>query len=82
MGSFEYVVKDPEGIHARPAGVIVAAAKEASSPVTITKGDKTIEAKKLLALMGLGIKNGETITVSCDDDAVLESFKKVLEENL
>lgn len=80
--TFEYTVKDPEGIHARPAGVIVAAAKAAAAPIKITKGEKTIEAKKLFALMGLGIKCGETITVSCDDDAAAEAFKKVLEENV
>ncbi len=80
--TFDYTVKDAEGIHARPAGVIVAAAKAAGVPIKITKGDKTIEAKKLFALMGLGVKCGETITVSCDDDAAAEAFKKVLEENI
>ena len=79
--TFEFTVTDPEGIHARPAGVIVAAAKAAGVPIKITKGAKTVEAKKLFALMGLGIKSGETITVSCDDDAAAEAFKKVLEEN-
>lgn len=82
MSSFEYTVKDPEGIHARPAGVIVAAAKAAAANVQITKGAKTIDAKKLFALMGLGIKCGETITVSCEDEAVLAEFKKVLDENI
>ena len=69
MSSFEFTVKDPEGVHARPAGII-------------TKGEKTVDAQKMFALMGLGIKSGETITVSSENEAALAEFKKVLEENL
>lgn len=82
MNTFEYTVKDPEGIHARPAGVIVNAAKSLGSDIKITKGEKTIDARKLFALMGLGVKGGETITVSCEDERILSEFRRVLEENL
>lgn len=82
MGSFEYTVTDPEGIHARPAGIIVNAAKTFSADIKITKGAKTIDAKKLFSLMGLGVKNGETVTVTCDDEAVLAELKKVMEANI
>ena len=56
MGSFQYVIKDEVGMHARPAGMLVKLAKELSSAVTITKGDRTVEATKLLAIMSLGVK--------------------------
>lgn len=82
MSSFEFTVKDPEGIHARPAGIVVNAAKKLGADIKITKGEKTIDAKKLFALMGLGVKSGETITVSSDDEGALAEFKKTLEENL
>jgi len=82
MSSFDFTVKDPEGIHARPAGIIVNAAKAMAAEIKITKGEKTIDAKKLFALMGLGVKSGETITVSSEDEGCLAEFKKVLEENL
>ena len=48
----------------------------------ITKGDKTIDAQKMFGLMGLGVKSGETITVSSENEEALAEFKKVLEENL
>ena len=51
MSSFDFTVKDPEGIHARPAGIIVNAAKGLAGDIKITKGEKTIDAKKLFALM-------------------------------
>lgn len=81
MSSFDFVVKDPEGIHARPAGVLVKTAKSLGGGITIAKGDKTADAKKMFALMGLQVKGGDTITVSSDNEEALAEFKKVLEEN-
>ena len=63
MKQFEYVIKDELGVHARPAGLLVKAAKEFESEIIITKGDKSANAKKLIALMGLAIKQGDRITV-------------------
>ena len=82
MGSFQYVIKDEVGMHARPAGMLVKLAKELSSAVTITKGDRTVEATKLLAIMSLGVKKGEEITVSADSEEDLEKLRKFFEENL
>lgn len=64
MTKFEYIITDPVGIHARPAGLLVKAAKVLDSTVTIQKADgKSAVATKLMALMGLGIKCGDTVTV-------------------
>ena len=40
MKEFQYVITDPEGIHARPAGLLVKKANEFESKVTIKKGEK------------------------------------------
>ena len=56
MKKFEYVIKDEVGIHARPAGLLVKEAKKYQSKVSITKDGKSAEATKLMALMGLGVK--------------------------
>jgi phosphocarrier protein len=85
MQTFSYVIKDEVGIHARPAGLLVKEAKNYSSTITVTKDGKSAEAKKLMALMGLGVKCGETVEVSVegDDEAVaFEGIKKFFEENL
>ena len=83
MKSFEYVITDPVGIHARPAGLLVKEIKSfAGSAVTITKGEKSVNALKLMALMQMGIKQGDTVTVSVDGGdeaavaAALENFFK------
>lgn len=85
MRSFTYTIKDELGIHARPAGMLAKTAKALDSEITITKGEKTVGAAKLMALMGLGVKCGDTITVTAnggDEDAALEEMKSFLEKNL
>lgn len=55
MKKFNYVIKDEIGIHARPAGLLVKEAKKYESTITIRKGEKTAEAKKLMALISLDL---------------------------
>lgn len=83
MKKFIYTITDPLGIHARPAGLLVRAIKGLSSTVTITKADgKSAGGSKLMALMGLAIKQGDTVTVTVEgnneeaDAVTLEQFFK------
>ena len=86
MKSFEYVITDPVGIHARPAGILVKEIKKfAGSTITITKGEKSVNALKLMALMGMGIKQGDTVTVSVeggDEEAVAAAIQDFFKNNL
>lgn len=85
MRTFEYTIKDELGIHARPAGMLAKTAKALDSEITITKGEKTVGAAKLMALMGLGVKCGDTITVGItggNEEASEKAMKEFLEGNL
>ncbi|MBQ5332980.1 MAG: HPr family phosphocarrier protein [Oscillospiraceae bacterium] len=85
MKAFTYTIKDELGIHARPAGMLAKAAKALDSEITITKGDKTVGAAKIMALMGLGVKCGDTITVTANggnEEASLAEIRSFLENNL
>lgn len=86
MKEFKYTITDPVGIHARPAGLLVKEIKAHASKVTITTAEgKSADAKKLLALMGLGIKQGDTVTVSVegdDEDAAAAAIEKFMSDNL
>jgi len=64
MKSFKYTIKDPLGIHARPAGMLVKVVKEIDSHVTIEKDGKAVAADRLLSVMGLGIRCGDTVTLT------------------
>lgn len=46
MKEFTYTITDPEGIHARPAGELVKAAKQFQSSIKLTKDGKTGDCKK------------------------------------
>lgn len=82
MKSFNYVIKDEVGIHARPASELVKEAKKYASVITISKGDKSAVATKLMAVMSLGVKCGEEITLTVegeDEDTALEGMKAFME---
>ncbi len=82
---FDYTVKDSLGIHARPAGLLVAEAKKHQSSVSIEAKGKTADAKKIFAVMALGVKCGDTISVTvsgADEEAAFNGIKSVIESNL
>ena len=66
MQKFSYVIKDELGIHARPAGLLVKEAKKYESAIQIVKGAKAVAATKLMAVMGLGVKCGDTVEVEAE----------------
>ncbi len=82
MKEFKYVITDPEGIHARPAGEFVKAAKEFASDVKIAKDGKQVDAKKIFGVMSLAAKQGQEVVITiegADEDkaaAALEEFMK------
>ena len=85
MKTFTYTVKDELGIHARPAGLLVKEAKKYESECTITKDGKTKKLTQLMMLMSLGVKQGETVTVTAegaDEDAAIAGLKEFFEANL
>ena len=56
MKEFVYTITDPQGIHARPAGLFVKEAAKSPCSVSVDKDGNAVDGKRLLALMGLGIK--------------------------
>ena len=85
MKSFEYTVTEPVGIHARPAGMLSREAKKYKSAICVIKDGKSANVLRLMAVMGLGVKCGETVTVSIDGEdeetcapAIEEFFKNNL----
>ena len=85
MKSFVFTVTDPEGLHARPAGMLVKKAKEFSDSITIESNGKKADARKMFGLMGLGIKGGDTIAISVEgaqEEEAAAGLKAFMEANL
>ena len=80
MREFKYVVTDPEGIHARPAGELVKAVKAFSSDIKIAKGGKAMNCKAIFGIMGLAVKKGDEVTLTfegADEDAAYEAVSEI-----
>lgn len=77
MKEFVYTITDPEGIHARPAGELVKAAKEFSCKITMSKDGKAADCKKIFGLMGLGVKKDQEIVLTFDGEDEETAYEKV-----
>ena len=86
MKEFLYKIKDGVGIHARPAGLLVKEAEKFLSDIQIKMSDdRSADAKRLFALMGLGAAKDDVITVSIsgeDEEVAAAAIKVFLEKNL
>lgn len=66
MKEFSYVITDSEGIHARPAGLLVKEAAKFQSDIKLKKGEKEADAKRIFGVMGLAVKCGEEIVMTAE----------------
>ena len=85
MKEFRYVITDEQGIHARPAGMFVKEAAACNCNVTISKDGKEADAKRILAVMSLGVKKGDEIVLKTDgedEESALKKLSAFLKENL
>ena len=85
MKEFTYVIQDEIGIHARPAGLLVKEAAKTGCTVTLSCNGKSADARRLMAIMQMGVKKGQELKVTVEGEkeeeaaAALENF---LKENL
>ena len=81
MKEFKYVITDKEGIHARPAGELIKVVKGFNSTIKIAKDGKEADCKRMFAVMGLGVKNGQEVVFTFDgedEDAACEAVSKFM----
>lgn len=76
------IIKDPIGLHARPASVIVQEASKFESEMSISIGAKKGNLKSIMSVMALGVKNGEEITISAKGKDAEEALKALEEKML
>lgn len=85
MKEFTYTIKDKDGLHARPAGILVKNAKCFVSNVSITKDDQTADMKALIKVMSMAIKQGTTVKIRVDgpdEEECAKALKECFENNL
>lgn len=63
------VITDPVGIHARPAAEFAQAVASCGCTVTLAKeGGSPVPAGSILSIMGLGIKQGDSVTLAVEGE--------------
>ncbi len=85
MKTLEYVITDPLGIHARPAGELVKAAKDFRCTITLEKDGRCADCKSIFGIMALAVKKGNPVTFTFDGEDEEEAFRAVggfVKENL
>lgn len=86
MEEFTYIVQDPLGIHARPAGLLAKLAKGfGDTVVTVTKNGREAKASQLMKLMSLAVKSGDSVQVRAEganEKDAIAAMKRFFEENL
>lgn len=85
MKKFTYLIKDPIGIHARPAGELAKKAKEYKSVITIEKEGKKTDTARLMAVLGMAVKCKDEVIISAegsDEAEAIIGMKSFFEETL
>lgn len=81
MIEFVHEIKDPQGLHARPASKLFMEASAFRCSVEAVYEGQTADVKNILAIMGLGAAGGGKITFrlnGSDENEAAEALKKVL----
>ena len=82
MKDFNFEIKDKNGLHARPAGMLATVARGFDSEIRVSAMGKEADGKRLLSLMSLGAKCGSLLhfkICGVDEAAASETLLKHLE---
>jgi phosphocarrier protein HPr len=85
MKEFRYRITDELGIHARPAGQLVKAASGFQCEIKIGTPEKMVDAKRIMGVMGLALKQGDEVTLTFngpDEAEALNALETFLKNNL
>ena len=85
MVSQKVTVKNPTGLHLRPAGILCKEAMKFKSLITFTSNENTANAKSVLSVLGACVKCGDEVEFTCegvDEEEALKSLIKAVESGL
>ena len=85
MVSQKVKIKNPTGLHLRPAGILCKEAMQFQSLITFTFRESTATAQSVLSVLGAGVKSGDEIEFHCDgpdEKEALETMVKAVGDGL
>lgn len=78
-------IKNPTGLHLRPAGIFCETAVQFKSKITFQFRNTTANAKSILSVLGACIKLGDEIELTCDgedEQEAMAAMVKIVEDGL
>ena len=85
MVSQKVTVKNPTGLHLRPAGILCKEAMQFKSHITFRYRENTANAKSVLRVLGACINSGDEIELVCegeDEQEALAALVNAIENGL
>lgn len=79
MVSQNVIVRNPSGLHLRPASIMTKIASKCKSNILITDGEREVNPKSILSLMSAGIQCGVEVNVVCEGEGEEEDLKTIVE---
>ena len=79
MVSQKVVIKNPTGLHLRPAGILCKESMQFKSLITFSYRENTANAKSVLSVLGACVKCGDEITINCEGEDEAEALKTLVE---
>lgn len=77
------ILKNEDGLHARPASILALTANKFNCNITLISGDKKINPRTILGIMSAGLKANSEITIECDgedEDIAMQELLAKFEE--
>ncbi len=78
MVSQKVTIKNPTGLHLRPAGILCKEAMQYKSLITFKFRDATANAKSVLSVLGACVKSGDEIELVCDGEDEEDALKALV----
>lgn len=85
MKSFRYTVQNRIGLHARPAGLLIMAARSYQSEITLEMDGRSADLKNLMSVLALNVKQYDEILIraqGADEERAIMGLEAFARENL
>lgn len=85
MKELKVILRNEEGLHARPAAMFVRAANQFASDITIVSDGDEVNGKSIIGIMSLGLYSGQEITLQAegaDEDEAVKYLVNFIENEL
>lgn len=75
----KFIIQSEEGLHARPAAILVKALSKFDSTITLDYKGKSVNLKSILGVMSLGIPKGAEVSIKVEGETAQETMDSILE---